>query len=156
MAATKLAINRGADAAAFRNALQAGARLSGPLYAATTEVGGHFQGIRSTDGLRTQLEVAARPGSGAAGDGLKSPICGIRGAKTLSIEARIISAAARAFSRLRGGHSIMASPRTAKAMAPAGAPPKRAVPSPSSIWRRGWPRITNSRNARVRPSSAIP
>jgi DNA-binding protein HU-beta len=51
----------------------------------------------------------------------EAPICGIRGAKTLSIEARIISAAARAFSRLRGGQSIMASPRTAKAPAPAGA-----------------------------------
>src|SRR5262245_22608441 len=53
---------------------------------------------------------------------LKEPrFAAFSGAKTLSIEARIISPAARAFSRLRGGQSIMASPRTAKAMAPAGA-----------------------------------
>src|SRR5436309_2467405 len=40
--ATKLAINRGADAAGFRNAIRAGLDVLAPLYAARTEVGMKF------------------------------------------------------------------------------------------------------------------
>jgi enoyl-CoA hydratase/carnithine racemase len=40
--ATKLAINRGADAAGFRNAIRAGLDVLAPLYAARTEVGTKF------------------------------------------------------------------------------------------------------------------
>src|SRR5438552_15844471 len=39
LAAAKLAVNRGLDAAGFRNALNAGVDVLAPLYAATTEVG---------------------------------------------------------------------------------------------------------------------
>ena len=42
LAATKLAINRGADAAGFRNAMQAGIDVVAPLYAAQTEAGANF------------------------------------------------------------------------------------------------------------------
>src|SRR5882724_1528682 len=55
LAATKLAINRGADATGFRNALQAGLDVLAPLYAATTEVGREFEDIRSKDGLKAAL-----------------------------------------------------------------------------------------------------
>ena len=55
MATAKLAVNRGADAAGFRNALQAGLDVSAPLYAATTEVGKEFEDIRSRDGLKVAL-----------------------------------------------------------------------------------------------------
>src|SRR6266481_165636 len=43
LAATKLAINRGADAAGFRNAIRAGLDVLAPLYAATTESGAEFR-----------------------------------------------------------------------------------------------------------------
>jgi len=56
LAATKLAINRGADAGGFRNALQAGLDVVAPLYAATTEVGRQFEEIRSRDGLKAALK----------------------------------------------------------------------------------------------------
>ncbi|MGH8518862.1 MAG: enoyl-CoA hydratase/isomerase family protein, partial [Panacagrimonas sp.] len=49
--ATKLAINRGADAAGFRNAIRAGLDVLAPLYAATTEVGKKFDEIREKEGL---------------------------------------------------------------------------------------------------------
>ena len=55
LAATKLAINRGADAGGFRNALQAGLDVLAPLYAATTEVGRQFEEIRSQQGLKAAL-----------------------------------------------------------------------------------------------------
>jgi enoyl-CoA hydratase/carnithine racemase len=56
LAATKLAINRGADASGFRSALQAGVDVVAPLYAATTEVGREFEEIRSKQGLKAALK----------------------------------------------------------------------------------------------------
>ena len=55
LAATKLAINRGADAGGFRNALQAGLDVVAPLYAATTEAGRQFEEIRAKQGLKAAL-----------------------------------------------------------------------------------------------------
>jgi enoyl-CoA hydratase/carnithine racemase len=55
LAAAKLAVNRGAEAAGFRNALQAGLDVCAPLYAATTEVGKQFEDIRSQEGLKAAL-----------------------------------------------------------------------------------------------------
>ena len=55
LAATKLAINRGAEAGGFRNALQSGLDVVAPLYAATTEVGRQFEEIRAKDGLKAAL-----------------------------------------------------------------------------------------------------
>jgi enoyl-CoA hydratase len=57
--ATKLAINRGADAAGFRNAIRAGLDVLAPLYAATTEVGKKFDEIREKDGLGAALRWRA-------------------------------------------------------------------------------------------------
>jgi enoyl-CoA hydratase/carnithine racemase len=57
--ATKLAINRGADAAGFRNAIRAGLDVLAPLYAATTEVGKKFDEIRERDGLGAALKWRA-------------------------------------------------------------------------------------------------
>jgi enoyl-CoA hydratase/carnithine racemase len=55
LAAAKLAINRGLDAAGLRNALQAGLDVLAPLYAATTEVGEEFDAIKERDGLKAAL-----------------------------------------------------------------------------------------------------
>jgi enoyl-CoA hydratase len=55
LAATKLAINRGADAAGFRNAIRAGLDVLAPLYAARTEVGTKFDEIREKEGLGAAL-----------------------------------------------------------------------------------------------------
>jgi enoyl-CoA hydratase/carnithine racemase len=55
LAAAKLAINRGAEAAGFREAIQSGLDVSAPLYAATTEVGKEFEEIRSRQGLKAAL-----------------------------------------------------------------------------------------------------
>ena len=55
LAAAKLAINRGLDAAGFRNALNAGLDVLAPLYAATTEVGRQFDEIKARDGLKAAL-----------------------------------------------------------------------------------------------------
>jgi enoyl-CoA hydratase len=55
LAAAKLAVNRGLDAAGFRNALDAGLDVLAPLYAATTEVGKQFDEIRAKDGLKAAL-----------------------------------------------------------------------------------------------------
>ncbi len=55
LAATKLAINRGADAAGFRNAMQAGLDVVAPLYAATTEVSAEFRARVEKDGLPAAL-----------------------------------------------------------------------------------------------------
>jgi enoyl-CoA hydratase len=55
LAAAKLAVNRGLDAAGFRNALNAGLDVLAPLYAATTEVGREFDAIKARDGLKAAL-----------------------------------------------------------------------------------------------------
>jgi enoyl-CoA hydratase/carnithine racemase len=55
LAGTKLALNRGADAAGFRNAIRAGLDMVAPLYAARTEVGTKFDEIREKDGLGAAL-----------------------------------------------------------------------------------------------------
>jgi enoyl-CoA hydratase len=55
LAAAKLAVNRGLDAAGFNNALNAGLDVLGPLYAATTEVGKQFDEIKAKDGLKAAL-----------------------------------------------------------------------------------------------------
>jgi enoyl-CoA hydratase/carnithine racemase len=57
--ATKLAINRGADAAGFRNAIRAGLDVLAPLYAGRTEVGMKFDEIREKDGLGAALKWRA-------------------------------------------------------------------------------------------------
>jgi len=57
--ATKLALNRGADAAGFRNAIRAGVDVLAPLYAATTEVGKKFDEIREKEGLGAALKWRA-------------------------------------------------------------------------------------------------
>jgi len=54
--AGKLAINRGADVAGFRNAMQAGLDMMAPLYAAKSEVGLQFKEITRTHGLRAALK----------------------------------------------------------------------------------------------------
>jgi enoyl-CoA hydratase/carnithine racemase len=59
LAATKLAINRGADAAGFRNAIRAGLDVLAPLYAARTEVGTKFDEIREKEGLGAALRWRA-------------------------------------------------------------------------------------------------
>jgi enoyl-CoA hydratase/carnithine racemase len=59
LAATKLAINRGADAAGFRNAIRAGLDVLAPLYAARTEVGTRFDEIREKEGLGAALRWRA-------------------------------------------------------------------------------------------------
>ncbi|MBG04506.1 MAG: enoyl-CoA hydratase [Rhodospirillaceae bacterium] len=53
---TKLAINRGADAAGFTNAMHAGLDVLAPLYAAKTDVGVQFTDIRQKEGLRAALK----------------------------------------------------------------------------------------------------
>jgi len=57
--ATKLAINRGADAAGFRNAIRAGLDVLAPLYAHTTEVGKKFDELREKEGLGAALKWRA-------------------------------------------------------------------------------------------------
>ena len=57
--ATKLAINRGADAAGFRNAIRAGLDVLAPLYAARTEVGMKFDELREKEGLAAALKWRA-------------------------------------------------------------------------------------------------
>jgi enoyl-CoA hydratase/carnithine racemase len=59
LAGTKLAINRGADAAGFRNAIRAGLDVLAPLYAARTEVGMKFDEIREKEGLGAALRWRA-------------------------------------------------------------------------------------------------
>jgi len=56
LAAMKLAINRGMDAAGFRNAIQAGLDVVTPLYAAKTEAGAQFDEIRTKEGLKAALK----------------------------------------------------------------------------------------------------
>jgi enoyl-CoA hydratase/carnithine racemase len=57
--ATKLAINRGADAAGFRNAIRGGLDVLAGLYAARTEVGTKFDEIREKEGLGAALRWRA-------------------------------------------------------------------------------------------------
>jgi enoyl-CoA hydratase/carnithine racemase len=59
LAATKLAINRGAESAGFRNAINAGLDILAPLYAARTEVGAKFDEIREKEGLGAALRWRA-------------------------------------------------------------------------------------------------
>jgi len=59
LAGTKLAVNRGAEAAGFRNAIHAGLDLLAPLYAARTEVGMKFDEIREKEGLGAALRWRA-------------------------------------------------------------------------------------------------
>lgn len=54
--AAKIAISRGAEAAGFRNAMQAGLDMMAPLYAAHTEVQKEFVEITRKDGLRAALK----------------------------------------------------------------------------------------------------
>jgi enoyl-CoA hydratase len=56
LVATKLSINRGADAAGFRNAMLAGLDVVAPLYAARTEVGMKFAELTETLGLQAALK----------------------------------------------------------------------------------------------------
>jgi len=56
LVSTKLAINRGADAAGFRNAMQAGLDVVAPLYAAKTEAGTQFHDIAQQEGLGAALK----------------------------------------------------------------------------------------------------
>jgi len=55
LVAAKLAVNRGAEAGGFRNAINAGLDVLAPLYAATTEVGRQFDAIKEKDGLKAAL-----------------------------------------------------------------------------------------------------
>src|SRR2546427_157130 len=59
LASTKLAINRGADAAGFRNAIRAGLDVLAALYAARTDVGMKFDEIREKEGLAAALRWRA-------------------------------------------------------------------------------------------------
>src|SRR3989441_3200081 len=59
LAGTKLAINRGADAAGFRNAIRAGLDVLAPLYAARTDIGMKFDEIREKEGLGAALKWRA-------------------------------------------------------------------------------------------------
>jgi enoyl-CoA hydratase/carnithine racemase len=56
LALTKLAINRGADAAGFRHAMESGVDVLSQLYAAETEVGKQFQEIKHKQGLGAALK----------------------------------------------------------------------------------------------------
>lgn len=56
LAATKLSINRGADVAGFRNAMQAGLDVVAPIYAARTEAGLKFGEIIKEQGLGAALK----------------------------------------------------------------------------------------------------
>src|SRR5258708_35778695 len=49
--ATKLAINRGADAAGFTNRINAGLDVVAPLYATKTEIGAKFREMATTEGV---------------------------------------------------------------------------------------------------------
>src|SRR6202008_466974 len=59
--ATKLAVNRGAAAAGFRNAIRAGLDVLAGLYAARAEVGTKFDEIREKEGVGAPLRWRAAP-----------------------------------------------------------------------------------------------
>jgi enoyl-CoA hydratase len=52
----KLSINRGVEAAGFRNAMDVGLDVVAPLYAAKTDAGGKFKQISEKEGLRAALK----------------------------------------------------------------------------------------------------
>jgi enoyl-CoA hydratase len=85
LAATKLAINRGIEAAGFHNALQSGLDVVAPLYAATTEVGRQFDAIRAKDGLKAALKwrhaqfLEGDPGERPAPPSLQADLQGLNG-----------------------------------------------------------------------------
>lgn len=56
---TKLAINRGAEIAGFRDAMNAGVDLAAPLYAANTKMGARFKEITQSEGLGAALKWRA-------------------------------------------------------------------------------------------------
>jgi enoyl-CoA hydratase len=56
LVATKLSINRGAEAAGFRSAMKAGLDVVAPLYAAKTEAGMKFHEITMKEGLGAALK----------------------------------------------------------------------------------------------------
>ena len=56
---TKLAVNRGAEAAGFRSAIMAGLDILASVYAARTEVGARFDEIREKEGLGAALRWRA-------------------------------------------------------------------------------------------------
>lgn len=56
LVSTKLALTRGADAAGFRNALQAGLDVIAPLYSASTASGDEFREHVAEHGLRSALK----------------------------------------------------------------------------------------------------
>ena len=60
LAATKLAVNRGAECAGFLNAMHAGLDVLAALYAARTEVGTKFDEIREKEGLGAALKWRAQ------------------------------------------------------------------------------------------------
>lgn len=55
LAATKLALKRGLEAAGFRNAINAGHDVAAGLYASETEIGRQFNEIAERDGLKAAL-----------------------------------------------------------------------------------------------------
>ena len=55
LAAAKLGINRGADAAGFRSAIHAGLDVVAPVYATETAVGAEFRDRAARDGLKAAL-----------------------------------------------------------------------------------------------------
>jgi enoyl-CoA hydratase/carnithine racemase len=59
LAATKLAVNRGAECSGFLNAMNAGLDVLAALYAARTEVGTKFDEIREKEGLGAALRWRA-------------------------------------------------------------------------------------------------
>ena len=59
LAGTKLAVNRGAEAAGFRSAIMAGLDILASVYAARTEVGTRFDEIREKEGLGAALRWRA-------------------------------------------------------------------------------------------------
>jgi enoyl-CoA hydratase/carnithine racemase len=59
LAGTKLAVNRGAEAAGFRAAIMAGLDILASVYAARTEVGARFDEIREKEGLGAALRWRA-------------------------------------------------------------------------------------------------
>src|SRR5204863_1743708 len=59
LAATKLAVNRGAECAGFLNAMHAGVDVLAALYAARTEVGVKLDEIREKEGLGAALRWRA-------------------------------------------------------------------------------------------------
>ncbi len=69
LAATKLAVNRGAECAGFLNAMHAGVDVLAALYAARTEVGVKFDEIREKEGLGAALRWRAAQFSRSRDDG---------------------------------------------------------------------------------------